>query len=82
MSKFGSSGKLIISITRFLSRVAQDERGQTTTEYILLLTFVVAGTAALAKTVVGALNTGVLTLGAELEKDLKTGRTTISVWTN
>jgi hypothetical protein len=61
---------------------ARDERGQSTVEYILLLAASAVGCILLAKTVLGTLDKGALTLGGQLEKDLKTGRSPLSVWAN
>lgn len=59
-----------------------DESGQATTEYILILSVTVVGASALARTVLRALDNGVLKMGAELEKNLKTGRAPVNVWSN
>lgn len=78
---------------RFFSRLSQanhlfclfvslfeDETGQSTVEYILILSAVMTGAIALARTLLGVLNTGILRLGGQLEKDLKTGRAPLSDW--
>lgn len=60
----------------------EDESGQATLEYILLLSFTITGTVALAKVIRNTLDTGVLRLGAQLEMDLKTGKAALSAWKN
>jgi Flp pilus assembly pilin Flp len=65
-----------------LARLARDESGQGTMEYILLLSIIVTGAAAFARAVVGTLDSGILRLGGALEKDLKTGRAQVNVWEN
>ncbi len=67
---------------KFLSALYNDERGQSITEYMLLLSAVVVGAGALARAIMSALDKGILTLGGQLEKDLKTGRAPLSVWKN
>lgn len=63
-----------------LGSFLRDEKGQTTVEYILILSVVVVGSIALVKTMMGAMDRGVLRLGATLEKDLKTGRMPVDAW--
>ncbi len=65
-----------------LKTFLQKEDAQATTEYILLLTLIVVSTAALARTILKALDKGILRLGGQLEKDLKVGRAPLYVWTN
>ena len=60
----------------------KDESGQATVEYILLLSVIVFGVSQIGRAVIGALDRGILFLGAQLEKDLKTGRAQINVWKN
>lgn len=65
-----------------LRNLVQDESGQAITEYILLLSVIVVGAAALTKSILGVLDKGILRLGGQLEKDLKTGRAPLNVWKN
>lgn len=60
----------------------KDERGQGTVEYILILSAVVLGAVQLARGFLTILDQGILRLGGQLEKDLKTGRAPLSVWQN
>ncbi|MCM2322418.1 MAG: hypothetical protein NDJ90_04060 [Oligoflexia bacterium] len=69
-------------IGRGLAALWRDDGGQATLEYILILTFTVGAAAALARGLLGALNKGVLTLGAQLERNLKTGRAPAHVFVN
>ena len=66
----------------FLRRLARDEEGQAVTEYILILSACVVGASSLARGLIKMLDTGVLRLGATLERDLKTGRAPLGVWKN
>lgn len=66
----------------FLRSLMKDDDGQATVEYILLLTFTISGTVGLAKVILGAIDRGVLRFGAQLEMDLKTGRTDLRAWQN
>lgn len=60
----------------------RQESGQAITEYLLLLSIVVFGATALIRGIMSAFDQGILTLGGQLEKDLKTGRAKLSVWKN
>lgn len=72
-----SQGALLL-----FKRLASDQQGQAITEYILILSACVLGAAALARGILGVLDKGILRLGAQLEKDLKTGRAPVNVWKN
>lgn len=65
-----------------MSLLLEDERGQGTVEYVLILAFAVLGAAALGRTILGSLDTGVQSLGGQLEKDLKTGRMPVGYWSD
>lgn len=52
------------------------------TEYILILAVSVVGASQLAKQILKAFDKGIVRLGAELERDLKTGRAPLNVWEN
>jgi hypothetical protein len=60
----------------------RDDKGQATLEYILILSAAVLGAAAISRSILSALDRGILHLGAELEKDLRTGRLPVNVWKN
>jgi Flp pilus assembly pilin Flp len=66
----------------FLRSLHQDDSGQATVEYILLLTFTISGTVALSRVILSAIDRGILRLGAQLEMDLKTGRASLGAWKN
>lgn len=70
------------SITESLARLASDEEGQGTVEYMLILSVVIAGAGLLSRKLIQVLDTGVLKLGGQLEKDLKTGRAPVDIWKN
>lgn len=65
-----------------LARLARDEGGQATVEYIIILSAVVGTAVAFSRGILRGLNDGILLLGGALEKDLKTGRATIGIWEN
>jgi Flp pilus assembly pilin Flp len=69
-------------IRKTLSLFLRDDSGQAFTEYLLLLSIAVVGAAALARAIMDVLDKGILKLGGQLEKDLKTGRAPLSVWKN
>lgn len=66
------------SVRAFLA----DESGQAMTEYILLLSVIVVGASSLARGILKVMDQGILRLGGQLEKDLKTGRSPLSAWKN
>lgn len=57
-----------------------DERGQTTVEYILILTVTIVAVMAVVRIIMRLTDRGMLKLGSQLEKDLKTGRIPVNVW--
>ncbi len=67
---------------RFLKRLFNEDSGQATVEYILILSVTVVGAIAFGRAVIRALDSGVLTIGGQLEKDLKTGRAPLNVYSN
>jgi Flp pilus assembly pilin Flp len=85
-SRRGHFVHLVITLANlacsFARDFARDEEGQAITEYILILTMTVAGAVTLAKGLLAAINRANLTLGGQLEKDLKTGRADLGLWSN
>ncbi len=80
---FPSPGAHLAAVgRRFFVRFWQDEAGQGITEYILILMGAAWGAVQIYQALQSGFNQGVLTLGAELEKDLKTGRASLGVWQN
>lgn len=75
LSHFHAVGKIC---RKFLS----EEDGQGVIEYIILLSVTVIGAGLLARGILKALDGGILKLGGQLEKDLKTGRAPLSVYQN
>jgi Flp pilus assembly pilin Flp len=66
----------------FLVRFLRDEDGQAVIEYILILSGTLIAAGMLARGILSALDSGVLKLGGQLEKDLRTGRAPLSVYQN
>ena len=64
------------------NKFLDDEEGQAITEYILILSACIFGASTLARGILKALDQGVLKLGGQLEKDLKSGRAPLSAWQN
>lgn len=60
----------------------QEESGQGTLEYVLLLGGTLLGVTQLLRGLLSAFDQGLLRFGAQLEKDLKTGRASLNVWGN
>ena len=73
---------LLASILSLGKKFLHDESGQAITEYILLLSVCVFGASALGRGILKSLDAGILKLGGQLEKDLKSGRQALSVWKN
>ena len=69
-------------LSALLSQFVSGEEGQATLEYILILSACVLGATQLGRKILSVLDGGILRVGAELEKDLKTGRAPLDVWTN
>jgi Flp pilus assembly pilin Flp len=63
-------------------RFARKEEGQAITEYIMILSVCLMTAIALGRGIVKMFDQGILKLGAQLEKDLKTGRAPLNVWKN
>ncbi len=59
-----------------------NQRGQAVLEYILLLAVTVSLVVGFSKTILTAVDQGILKFGGRLEKTLKTGRAPANVWTN
>lgn len=68
--------------SRFLQTLYQDESGQSTLEYMVIFSASVIGATQLARQLQKAMDLGILRLGGELERDLKTGRAKLRVWSN
>ncbi len=65
-----------------LSQLIQNEEGQATVEYVLILLFTIGFASQLSKMLLGAVDRAILIVGAELERGLKTGRLIPNVWQN
>jgi len=70
------------SLGRICREFITDESGQGVLEYVLLLSGTVIGAGLLARGILNALDSGILKLGGQLEKDLKTGRAPLNVYQN
>jgi Flp pilus assembly pilin Flp len=66
----------------FMLRLISEETGQGTVEYLVILSAAVVGAVSLARQILTALDGGMVRLGAQLEQDLKTGRTPLGIWKN
>jgi Flp pilus assembly pilin Flp len=67
-------------LSRLATRLLRDEGGQATVEYILILSAAIVGAGALSRKILQTIDKGVLRLGGQLEKDLKTGRAPVDIW--
>lgn len=74
--------RLHILFKNNFKKLAGDDRGQATVEYVLLLSFTVVFVTTLARALIGVMDKGILQFGGVLEKDLKTGRAPLNVWKN
>ena len=75
-------GKICRASARLSRAFLREQDGQAVIEYILLLSGTVIGAGLLARGILNALDSGILKLGGQLEKDLKTGRAPLSVYQN
>lgn len=69
-------------VQNLVLRLLREDSGQATTEYILILSAAVTAAVALSRALLTGLNKGILVMGAQLERDLKTGRAPPNVWRN
>lgn len=58
------------------------ESGQATVEYMLIMTAAVTVAITLGRSLLKVFDSGLLKLGAQVEKDLKTGRGELDIWKN
>ena len=58
----------------------KNESGQAVTEYILILAVALAFTILLSRTIFRSLDQGVLSLGAQMERDLRAGRGSVNAY--
>lgn len=81
----GLNGHLDLSsfqLGKICREFISDESGQGVLEYVLLLSATVFGAGLLARGILSSLDSGILKLGGQLEKDLKTGRAPLTVYQN
>ena len=71
-------GRLLVGIFELI----EDEGGQGTVEYVLILSLTVVAASTISRKVIQALDKGIQSLGGQLEKDLKTGRADLGIWQN
>jgi hypothetical protein len=69
-------------ISSFFADLFEDDRGQGTVEYILILSVAVVAAGSIARKILESIDKGILRLGGQLEKDLKTGRAPVDIWQN
>lgn len=74
--------RLTTCLTNRIKAFIQDEDGQGTLEYIVIMTACLSGSIAMYRQILGVLDKGIVRLGAVLEQDLKTGRMPIDIWKN
>lgn len=77
-----ASKKFSSDLGRICRSFLRDDDGQAVIEYILILSVTVIGAGMLARGILKALDSGVLKLGGQLEKDLKTGKAPLTVYQN
>jgi hypothetical protein len=73
-----NAARIRSAINRFMC----DESGQGTLEYVLLLTFCIISGSAMFRKLIEIMDSGFQVFGAQLERDLKSGRSPLSVWKN
>jgi Flp pilus assembly pilin Flp len=72
----------MVRLFKFFSDFMSDETGQGTVEYVLILSVSVVGATQLVRQILKVLDQGILRLGGQMEKDLKSGRAPLNVWEN
>ena len=65
-----------------IHRFVADEDGQGTLEYVLLLSFCIVTGSAIFRKLIELMDSGFQVFAAQLERDLKSGRSPLSVWKN
>lgn len=70
------------TIIIFFNELKADDGGQATVEYVLILSVTIVAVSRLIKQFFISFDKAVQVIGANLEKDLKTGRAPYSVWSN
>lgn len=63
-------------------RLLAEEDGQAILEYMLILMATVVGAGLMSRKILQTVDSGILALGGQLEKDLKTGRAPLAIWKN
>jgi hypothetical protein len=61
---------------------ASPQAGQATVEYILILSFALTFAIFLTRGLISSVDRGMLRLGSQIEKDLKSGRAALGAWSN
>lgn len=69
-------------MSKWAKQFARDESGQAITEYVLLMSIALGGAIAFSRGFMKILDQFTLVFGAQLEKDLKSGRAESIVWKN
>jgi Flp pilus assembly pilin Flp len=70
-------------MSEWAKKFVRDESGQAITEYVLIMSLALGGAIAISKGLMSMLDKFTLAFGAQLEKDLKSGRAVSSaIWTN
>lgn len=69
-------------VVTFAVGFIRDESGQSTVEYLLILSACVLGVGGMVRQIRGIFDTATLRIGAVLEQDLKSGRAPLGVWNN
>ena len=67
---------------RRLKRALRSRSGQSILEYILMVVLVLGVAGGVFKLIKNGVDQGVLSIGGNLEKSLKTGRISVSIWKN
>jgi len=65
-----------------MQKFLADESGQGVTEYILILGVATVAAGFMMRQLMSVFDTGILRLGGQLEKDLKSGRASLGSWKN
>ena len=69
-------------VDSLFSHFLEDESGQGVTEYVLILGVATVAAGFMMRQILRVFDLGILKLGGQLEKDLKSGRASLGSWKN
>jgi hypothetical protein len=71
-----------MTLLRTTRKSLHNRKGQSVLEYVLMIAIVMTFAGGMFKLIKNGVDQGVLGLGGNLEKSLKTGRISVTIWKN